>query len=469
MGSLLKKQTNGIPLISLDKIKRIPYRHQVEGAEFILEKKKCILGDAMGLGKTFTTLLAAESIEGRKLIICPSILKLNWEREIKETRDGLKVYIISGRKQFPDYIENNSYTIINYDIVNSHLKNIIKVNYDVLILDEAHYIKAVDNYGKPSSNRARSVLYLSKFIEYRICVTGTPVPNRIKDLFNILNVIENPLGKNFYKFTAKYCNARITEFGRDINGSSNLDELHEKLEDCMIRRLSADIPEKVRKFIPVDVSLKEYKAKTKEYIKRLKDDNKNLKHMKETPANYKALTRNEKLVYLNALKMILEEEKAPKTIEYADYILESEKNVVIFANYRKTIDILRAHYGDKCVVIDGRTNAEEKEIALAKFQNGNADVFIAGIKAAGIGINLTCASNVIFCGYPWSSSDLEQAEDRIHRIGQHKVCTIHYIYAPKADIDRVLTETVDRKMGDISRTVDGVEMNFTDELIDLFE
>lgn len=443
-----------IPLIDSKFLKRIPFKHQEEGARYILQKKKCILADKMGLGKTYTSLLACESIHGKKLIICPSILKLNWKKEILETRENLVIYIIEGRKKLNLDVKQNSYTIINYEILENHLEELKKQNYDVVILDEAHYIKSVDSYGRPGSKRAKLALEIAATTPFVICITGTPIQSKTKDLYNLLKAVGDPLGRNFYKFSQKYCDAKETPFGRYVDGSSNIDELNIKLERCMIRRDNVNMPEKVRNFIPIKVNLKEYNRKLNNYFEFLRK------------TNEKNINRVSKLTYINALKMVLEIEKVNKVIQYVDNILLNNESVVIMCNYTESLNRLKDYYKDKAVAINGTTTEREKNDSIDKFQSKKVSIFIGNLKSTGVGINLTASSNMVFCGYPWNSTDLEQAEDRIHRIGQNETCYCHYLYAINAAVDEKLTKMIDKKMKNISSILGDDVLDFGDILIE---
>lgn len=464
-----KKEIVPYNIINMDNLPMKPFEHQKKVAEFANKKGSFILADAMGLGKTVSSILVAEGILGKRLIICPSILKYMWENEILSINPNAKIYIVEGQKNFPKDINDISYTIINYEILSYHQESIINESYDIMLADEAHYLKAIDNYGNPDSKRAEVALNLSKIIPYNIPITGTPIPNKTKDIFNLLKMIDHPLSKNFYKFAHKYCDAEDFGYGLNIEGSSNKEDLHKNLKGWMIRRLKCDMPKKVRKFIPVDVNLNEYNLKVWEYLNKVnKIDKENIKEEKE---NYEVVsfTKVDKLKFLNAMKMIIEIEKVKNAIEYVDNIIQQGESIVIFCNYRKSVDELKKYYGNNAVVVDGRVDEKTKNINVDRFQNGEVKVFIGNIKAAGNGITLTKSNNIVFVGFPWTSCEIEQAEDRIHRIGQEKICNIHYIYGRKAEIDNELIKMISKKMDNISTIIDNEPIIFYNYLIDYFD
>ncbi|MEM4261295.1 MAG: C-terminal helicase domain-containing protein [Candidatus Woesearchaeota archaeon] len=156
----------------------------------------------------------------------------------------------------------------------------------------------------------------------------------------------------------------------------------------------------------------------------------------------------------------MENEKVKPTIDLADGLLEQNLPVVIFCNYKEPIDKIKEYYGDRAVVVDGRTPNKLKQKYVDDFQDGEVDVFIGNIKASGVGITLTRSHNVIFCGYDWSPNCHSQAEDRVHRIGQTETCVINYVYAKNAEIDQMLTAILDQKQRNSSAIIDNKEESF---------
>ncbi len=223
--------------IDLDRRGWRAFKHQEDGIKFLIKNKKCILADDMGLGKTYQSIVAAlESGSERVLIICPSSLKINWMREVQNFCDD--VSIITGT-----YWNPSRFTIINYDILkNFHTikeknkeyedwelrREIANFNPDLLILDEAHYIK------NHKSKRGAILKDLSKnFNCDRIwLLTGTPIANRPMDYYNLLSIIDSPVANNWVHYAKTYCEGmRFRKGGKYVwvtKGASNLDELSTK-------------------------------------------------------------------------------------------------------------------------------------------------------------------------------------------------------------------------------------------------
>jgi len=448
--------TEQIPEIILpdySHLSRIPFNHQLEAAKFLLNVKKGILADEMGGGKTLSSILAANTIQGKKLIIVPASLKLNWEKEIKFVSTE-PIEVINGK----GWLECSGWTIVNYDIISKHIDAILAGNFQVVIFDECHYIKAITNSGKAGSKRADIALQIAENTDYVFMLTGTPITNKTKDIFNTLKAINHPLSKNFFAFGKYYCEGQHNGYGWDFNGSSNQSELNEKLQPFMLRRLKVDLldlPAKIRSFIPVSVNLKAYNKKLKEYMTERK--NKNLTN------------KGEHLVYLNAMRHLLAKEKVTATIEQITNLLDQDQSVVIFTCYNFVVDEILKEFPAESVKLTGDCSQKERQLAVDQFQAGSKKVFVSNIIAGGVGITLTKSQNVIVNDFDWVPANHAQSEDRIHRIGQDGKCNILYMYASGAESDELMALLLEKKLNNISQIVDGQEQSFLNELLDLLK
>lgn len=362
-------QALNIPL----NLNKKPFDHQILAGQFLLNNKKSILADEMGGGKTFSAILSASNIQGKKLVVCPASLKLNWKKEI-EVIPGQQIEVINGK----GWIDCPGWTIVNYDILCKHIDSILDSNFNVVIFDEVHYCKAVNNSGKPASKRAELFLKIAEKIENVYLLTGTPITNHTKDIFNLLKAVNHPLTKKFFQFGQRYCDAQNNGYGWDFNGASNTSELHEKIKLFMMRRLKTemlDLPEKIRTFIPVSINLKEYDKKVKEYM-----------HNRESLSD-----KGEHLVYLNAIRHILAKEKVIHTLELAKNLLEQGEQVVILTNYNYVVDELLKEFGVIAVKLTGDCSQTQRQEAVDQFQAGTKKVFVGNLIAAGVGITLTAS------------------------------------------------------------------------------
>ena len=412
----------------LDKRGWRAFKHQEEGIEFLLKNKKCILADDMGLGKTLQSIVAALEVDAeRVLIVCPSSLKINWKREIENFCED--VSIIKGKHWDPD-----RFTIINYDILkNFHTieergkkyedwelrREIVEFNPDLIILDEAHYVK------NHKSIRGKILKDISKrFKTERVwLLTGTPIANRPMDYFNLLSIIDSPVTNNWVHYAKTYCDGMRFRKGNKFiwvtTGASNLEELSTKTKRTILRRKKEDVLDLPEKLItPVYLELENvdgYKNVWNEYMEQRKLDGK-----KGNPAK--------DLVEMTLLRTFIAMETVPYTIEKTEEALESNKKTIIFCNFNDEMDSFINHFGDKCVCVRGGMSDAKKQHAVDRFQEDDSCmVFVGQIKAAGVGLTLTKAEIVIMNSLDWVPGTHEQAEDRAYRIGQKETVNIYYM------------------------------------------
>lgn len=418
-----------------------PYDFQIEDAKEIVGKNRALIGHEMGMGKTFIATLVGASIPGRKLIICPESLRLNWQRELErvvpEGTDIRVLYSNTSNVAFGDY------TIIGYSTVNKLRSAVINAKIDCVIVDEAHKIKAVNNYGTPTTKRASAVLDIADHAKYCYLMTGTPMPTRNKDLYNILKILkcDTVTEESFYKFGIRYCDGYNNGFGYDFSGSSNTDELHELLKPLMTRRLKADmLPDlkKQRQFIPITGLTREYK----DIEKRL--------HNMEDDDTYMGLAMTG--------RRLLSKTKTDTCIDMAETILEADESVVIVTEFKETLDSLAKMLDTYGVsVIEGGMKDMAKQKAIDDFQSGRNKVAVINTVAGGEGITLTRASNMIICDYDWTPAMMVQVEDRICRTGQTKPCNIFYLYNEDSILDKIFVDMITSKSLNIDKVIDDKE------------
>ena len=417
------------------------FKHQEDGIKFLMKNKKCILADDMGLGKTYQSIVAAlESGSERVLIICPSSLKINWMREVQNFCDD--VSITKGT-----YWDPSRFTIINYDILkNFHTveeknkeyedwelrREIADFNPDLLILDEAHYIK------NHKSKRGAILKDLSKnFSCERVwLLTGTPIANRPMDYYNLLSIIDSPITNNWVHYAKTYCDGmRFRKGGKYVwvtKGASNLDELASKTKRTILRRKKEDVLDLPEKLVtPVYLELENvdgYKSVWEDYLSKRK-----LEGKKGNPAR--------DLVEMTLLRTFIAMETVPYSIEKAEEALELNKKVIIFCNFNDEMDAFNRHFGNKAVCVRGGMSDKQKQLSVDRFQEDDScKVFVGQIKAAGVGLTLTKAEIVIMNSLDWVPGNHEQAEDRAYRIGQKETVNIYYM---------LMDDTIDTLVWDI--------------------
>jgi SWI/SNF-related matrix-associated actin-dependent regulator 1 of chromatin subfamily A len=400
------------------------YPHQADGVAFLLSKKRVLLADDMGLGKTRQAIVAMEagSPDGKVLVVCPASLKLNWKREIQLVDPKVTIEVIGVDREPAD---DPRWVIVNYDILSKHADRLHAVDWAGVILDEGHFIKNASQ----RTNHCLKLLGVQADArapvigpDYVFLLTGTPMTNRPKDLFNLLRCVGHPSARSFLSFAKRYCDAYRNDYGWVTTGASNLDELSLLMKEVSIRRKKEevlDLPPKIRSWVPVDIS-----------------GSKAAFNAVESFLNWYAGTDpsqpndTEFLSRLTKVRTALHKAKQ-KTVEerIRDVVAGGEK-VVVFTCFSEGIERHRATLGEAAVTITGSDTPEKRMAAVDRFQGDDTvRVALCNIIAGGVGITLTAGTHVIFQDLDWVPANHAQAEDRCYRLGQKSRVTVEYFLA----------------------------------------
>jgi SWI/SNF-related matrix-associated actin-dependent regulator 1 of chromatin subfamily A len=455
--SIIKDNTVKDVVIDYEKYShRPPLSHQKEAVQKLVENKKFILADDMGLGKTTSTIIAAlESGSKKVLIICPATLKINWKREIENYSDK-SVYIAEGK----NFSTEADFVIINYDIIkNFHdtkkkgESQILDANFDLVVVDEAHYIK------NATAQRTKLINDIVKKVDRIWLLTGTPMTSRPIDYFNLLSLIDSPVAKNWMAYAIRYCQGyQFNVGGRkvwNVMGASNLEELRDRTLGLTLRRLKEDVldlPDKIITPVYLRLKSKLYEEVMGEYYNWYEGN----------PEESKSLTVQ--FTKLTKIRQIIADEKIAQTIELAENIIEQNKKVIIFCNFTDSLNKIVEHFGKAAVKVDGSMSKPQRQHSVDSFQESDKiKVFVGNIKAAGVGLTLTAAEAVIMNDLSFLPSDHAQAEDRAYRYGQKNNVLVYYPIFENT-IEGIIYDILNNKkqviatvMGDNQNTTDAAE------------
>lgn len=433
--------------------------------------KDTLIADSMGLGKTVQAIgvLNLHDEYENVLVICPASLRLNWMREMNKWM--VKPRTI-GYVERNDYPENTDIVVINYDVVERHLDKINSRDWDLLIIDESHYLK------NPKAKRTKAILGDGKGhagikAKHKLFLTGTPILNRPVEIFPLINALDPDNWPKFWPFGLRYCNGHKNSFGWDFSGASNLQELQERLRSTiMVRRLKEEVltelPPKRRQVIelPPTPKITSLLKKEKDAWERQEDVIRKLRVAVElakvngTKEEFSAAVRNlnegitASFSEMAVLRQEIALEKVPYVVEHVKDIAETGEKVVIFAHHKSVVAALKEALGDEAVTLVGDTKLEDRQAAVDAFQNDPAiKYFIGSIKAAGVGITLTAASNVVFAELDWVPGNLSQAEDRAARIGQRFSVLVQHLVMENS-LDAKMAKTVIDKQEIIDKALD---------------
>jgi SWI/SNF-related matrix-associated actin-dependent regulator 1 of chromatin subfamily A len=392
-----------------------------------------LLADDMGLGKTPQCIAAMNLLDAKTcVVICPSTVKIMWARRIAQWSTGLRyVHIVKdGKTNIPPGAQA---IIVNYELVlrPKIYRQLMAIGqglgFDVLICDEARYLKSMD------AQRTKKILGKNSFLQYarrRWMLDGTPVPNRPVELYPILktlapDVIEPHL--SYYDFGMYFCRGRKDGFGYNMSGASNIEELNQRLTDSgfMLRRTKEEVmdelPDKIETIIEIpDV-----------------------------------LVEGVESLHIATARRDLGLAKIPAAATYIAGMLAEVNKVVVFAHHRDTIETLSRDLAEQgAVILYGGMTAEQKQKSIDAFvSDPQTQVLIGQTVAGGTGVDglQGVCNHMVFVEVDWSPGVMDQAIDRLRRIGQKRETVfVHYLVVPDS-LDTMMDETLKRKRNVIER------------------
>jgi SWI/SNF-related matrix-associated actin-dependent regulator of chromatin subfamily A-like protein 1 len=414
------------------------YPYQRVGVRFVDRAGgRCLIADAPGLGKTVQAIAYAQLHNLKTLIVCPLSVVVNWQREVLKFTG--KKSVIWDSKGYEGHL-NRQFHIVHYDAVAKASGWLRDQEFDLLVCDEATYLK------NRQTIRAKSVLgswkerrkYPGIKTKYTIFLTGTPVMSRPIEAFALLNFLDKERFNNFFHFTQRYG-------GWKGAAPMNLQDLHDRTKDLVIRRkkeqVLKEMPPKQRNDLYVELTAaekKEYNQLLKEMFGKWKMDGKpSVQHMPK-------------------LQGFLIEKKLPRLIEMIDEFLDNDKPILIFSNYLAPLKALAQHYGDKAALLTGEMSRADRQVTIDRLTKGEAMVGCFSLTAAGMGIDglQHKIDTVVFLNMDWLPANHEQAEDRTHRIGQKSQVQAYYMVCD-GTIDEYMRDILKEKQAIADMIVDG--------------
>ena len=447
-----------------------PYEYQREGICFGLEHKRIIIGDEPGLGKTLQSIGIVDTANAYPcLVICPSSLKINWQREFEKFTDKSALVLDNNVRTTWGYLLSmgvHQVAIVNYESLRKFFVWDIRGGkqfrltdvvfnpqiqaFKSIIIDESHRVK------DPSAQQTIFTKGLSVGKDWCILLSGTPVVNRPEDLIAQLSIM-NRLGEfgGRAKFIADYC---TDPKDKTAEPAVPLSELSRQLYDtCKIRREKAKVlpqlPDKTRVDLYIEISNdKEYNLAAEDLAAYLQE------YTECTDWEIRRKMRMEALVKFMTLRSLATKGKIAQAVDFIRTFLDSGKKLIVFCSLHEIVDELQKVF-PRAVTVTGRDSAVNKQASVDAFQNNpNVQLIICSIKAAGVGLTLTAASDVAFIELAWTYADCCQCEDRAHRIGQKDNVTCYYLLG-RGTIDHTIYRLIHRK-----KSIANEIMNADDEI-----
>jgi len=457
-----------VNLAVMEKLKDVLFEYQKECILFLVNKKRAFLSLDMGLGKTVISLVSAELLGSKKvLVVCPSTLKYNWQREIDKWISCERMIILNGNKerrlqQIYTFFNDKSikYLIMGYEQLRIHFFDINEYDFDYVIFDESHRIK---NHRAKQSIAARGLSFKSG-----VCMSGTPLLNRVDELWNQLNVLYPTQWGTYWDFVNRYCAWQKQKIGKrefiKITGVRNSEELKNRLKTVMIRKRKEDVlelPEKIYRDIHYELSSEQKKVyndiKSGIIVQIEKILDKPQVQMQEVNGILAQITKlRQACTYL---PLVIESSNDLGKIALAtDLIKDIPGKCVVFSVWKLPLyklqeELAKEEIQSRCLT--GDMNMQERNQSVNEFVNGSeVKVLLSTIAVGGVGLNLTVADTVIFVSQEWTPALNEQSIDRLHRIGQTNKVMILNIVA-RAAIEDKLQQLLNSKKHVFEQVVNG--------------
>lgn len=473
--------------------------YQRAGVAYAIEKQRTFIADSMGLGKTVQALAVVEALDAYPaVIVCPASLKLNWRKEAKMWLPGRSVQVIQSGERA---IFRAQIIIVNYDILHRHRVPLTAwaKQYDgiqAVICDESHYLK------EKTARRTKAAAALVKGVPVRLLLSGTPAKARPIELATQLYILDrlDDLG-GYDAYCQRYCDPQKTPYGLDLKGSANREELYRYLRMVgFVRRtkdqVMKDLPPKRWAMLPVELTNEaDYRAAERDIITWLKQqvrkDEAFFASIAHLPPNARErriaieqrrvelkARRAEHLMRLNALKQLVARGKLAAAINWIrDFLEGTDEKLIVFAHHRAIQDALLEPFRDEgaAYIVSGM-DSQELERGKEHFQTDpDCRLIVCSLGAGGVGHTLTAATNVAFVEFPWSPSDVDQAEDRAHRRGQaarnvdedgaYYSVTI-WSFVAEGTIDEDILELLESKRAVVEAIMDGRAGAEEDDILD---
>lgn len=405
----------------------IPYPYQVEGMEFAARAGRCLIADEMGLGKTIqaigtASLLHREGFVGSVLIVCPTSLKYQWQKEIKKFC-GKDALVIEGlqTQRTKMYDAPQLFKIVSYNALSNDMKLLKEIIVDMLVMDEVQRLK---NWNTQIAKGVRRIK-----ADYKVILSGTPLENKLEELYSVVQLVDQYSLGPYYEFRDNHI---MTNATGKVTGYKNLNEVGQSLSHLLKRRRKCEValqlPERMDKnlFVPMTKEQMVIHDELKGNVARLVFKWKKMHYLSDTD-------RRRLLLMLSQMRMVCDstyildqqsrnDTKVDEAVNIINSVVESGNDkVVIFSQWERMTRLVAQELEKAGVgyeyLYGGVPSAKRKELMDNFNDNTDARVFIS-TDAGCTGLNLQTASYLINLDLPWNPAILEQRIGRIYRIGQ---------------------------------------------------
>lgn len=405
----------------------IPYQYQIEGMMKAAEAGRCLIADEMGLGKTIqaigtASLLHMEGFIDSVLIVCPTSLKYQWQKEVKKFC-GKSALVVEGThtQRIRMYNDKCLFKIVSYNALSNDMKVLHEMSVDMIIMDEVQRLK---NWNTQIAKGIRRIK-----ADYRLILSGTPLENKLEELYSVVQLVDQYILGPYYEFKDRHI---TTSPSGKVLGYTNLNEVGEVLKPILVRRRKADValqlPERMDKnlFMPMTKEQMEIHDEFKSGVARLVLKWQRMRYLSDTD-------RRRLLLLLSQMRMVCDstyildqqsrhDTKVDEAVNIINNIAESDGGkVVVFSQWERMTRLIAQELEKSGILYEylhgGVPSVKRKELMDSFNENPDIRVFIS-TDAGCTGLNLQTASYLINMDLPWNPAVLEQRIGRIYRIGQ---------------------------------------------------
>lgn len=426
-----------------------------------------ILADEMGLGKTLQTIafLLSEYEEGEQkgtLIVCPSSLVYNWKNEIEKFAPTLQTVVVTGKQEErADILKNlpeKSIIITSYDLLRRDIESYLAREFAFQVIDEAQYIKNSETL----SSKAVKMINAG----FKLALTGTPIENRLSELWSIFDYLMPGFLHNYKQFKEEYEVPIVREKSRET-----LMRLQRMIKPFVLRRLKSevlrDLPEKLEESVTTLLAPEQNDI----YLANLQKVRENIQSKTKKQLKSGGIQILAELMRLRQIccdpSLIFDNynggsAKVDLCVDLVKRAIDGGHKVLLFSQFTSMLSILEKKLDDEEIEyysLIGHTPKEKRTQMVEAFNKGDVPVFCISLKAGGTGLNLTSADIVIHFDPWWNEAVQNQATDRAHRIGQKKVVTVYKLIA-KGTIEENIMRLQEKKRTLAGELLTGEE--FTD-------
>jgi superfamily II DNA or RNA helicase len=439
----IRKDPAGHPLRrELLRAELLPY--QLDGIAFAVGAGRAILADDMGLGKTIQGIGVAELLARladirQVLIVCPASLKSQWRSEIQRFCGRSSQLVVgSAEERVAQYESDTFFTICNYEQILRDHPTVERIPWDLIVLDEGQRIK---NWESKTSRLVKSLKS-----PFALVLSGTPLENRLEELYTVVGFIDDRRLGPAYRFFHRH---RVVDDRGRVEGYCNLDQLREALGPVLLRRTRAsvmqDLPERTTEIVRIRPT-EEQQVMSDEYTKRAGQiaakkyltemDLLRLQKyllMARMSANSTFLVDKEEPGFSSKLEVLSE------LLE--QLIAESDRKIVLFSEWTTMLGLIEPTFnqlGAAFVRLDGKVPQKKRQELVHRFQNDPDCRAIVMSNAGSTGLNLQAANTVINVDLPWNPAVLEQRIARAHRMGQKQKVQVYLLVTEDTIEERLL-------------------------------